>query len=204
MDKREILIEHNISKTKIKTILNKIGGVDNFENLSENQKAVVGYLIISELSYLERHNILNENFFRLFTSLGLTSAAIQTLIEPFINRVLRGLGLPDILVFPIVSTITRNPTQLLRAFVDCRSTTKLFVEVIIETIIMYMQKYLTVGPLKFSGFIGDFVRNAVIDTVKSSNFDDKLFDKLENKVCEMIATFKKEGFKMLKSGETNP
>lgn len=204
MDKREILIEHNISKAKIETILNKIGGIDNLENLSEKQKAVVGYLVISELSYLERHNILNENFFKLFSSLGLTSAAIQTLIEPFINRVLRGFGLPDILVFPIISTLTRNPTQLLRAFVDCKSATRLFVEVIIETIIMYLQKYLTVGPLKFSGLIGDFIRNAIIETVKSSNFGDKLSDKLENKVCEMIATFKKEGFKMLKSGETNP
>lgn len=41
MDKREILIEHNISKAKIETILNKIGGFDNFENLSEKQKSVV-------------------------------------------------------------------------------------------------------------------------------------------------------------------
>lgn len=153
---------------------------------------------------MERHKILNENFLKLFSSLGLTSAALQTIIEPFINRFLRGFGLPDVLVFPITSTLARNPTQLLRAFVDCKSATQLFAEVIIETIIMYMQKYLQVGPLKFSGFIGDFVRNAIIETVKSSNFGDNLADKMETKVCEMIATFKKEGFKMLKSGETSP
>lgn len=193
MNRKELIIEQNISRQKIKSILKEIGGIDNFQNLSEDKKVIVSHAIIMELSYLQHNNLLNENIFKMLAGLNIGGAALQTIIEPYLNRVLRGLGLPDFLVFPIISTLTSNPSQLLKAFVDCKSLAKLLINVTVESYLMHIQK-----KKEWGGIASDFIRNAVLEAVKSSNLTDKLLNVLTTPICEMYNKIRKSSSSLLK------
>ena len=191
--KQEILMEHKITMNNLKPLLLKIKERGGLEKLPLRERRACSYLIIKELHYLEKNNLLTENIFAKlapYLSGGVVSlidklapSLVQTLFEPFLNSIFRGFGLPQGVSDFLVSALTRNPADLMRAVIkqDCKAITEIIVESGIETLIMYVQRKFNAGG---SGF--DFFRNEALAAFESSNFGEKLAAAIQNKVCELI------------------
>jgi hypothetical protein len=100
----------------------------------------------------------------------------------------------------LISALTENPGKLLRAIVgkDCRLITEIVVQYIIEALVMDFQKKIGLG-----GGLFDFLRNDILETIKSTDFINKLTDKLLSGVCnittKILDSIKNMDFKGLSS-----
>lgn len=191
--RQEILMEEKITMNNLKPLLLKVKEKGGLKKLPLRERRAYSYLIIKELHYLEKNNLLTENIFArlapylsgIGTSLidKIAPSLIQTLFEPFLNSIFRGFGLPQGVSDFLVSALTRNPADLMRAIIkqDCKAITEIIVESGIETLIMYIQRKVNTG-----GSVFDFFRNEALSALESSNFSEKLIAAIQNKVCELI------------------
>lgn len=205
-----MLIEHKMVVEKLNPVLVSIQNRGGFEKLNRKEKFICSYVILKEISSLEEENLLTENFLSLIGNflksggVGLASnafsALIQTFLEPYLNSLFRGIGLPQGVANFLISALTENPGKLLRAIVgkDCRLITEIVVQSIIEALVMNLQKKIGLG-----GGLFDFLRNDILETIESTDFINKLTDKLLSGVCnittKILDSIKNMDFKGLSS-----
>lgn len=204
MSEKEVLIEQKISRDKLEPVLKAIAYRGGFEKLNKTEKLACSYAIIKELSYLERNDLLTENFLTKLLKGGLGAglanampAAIQTIFEPILNSIFRAIGLPQWISNFLVSMFTNNPGKLLRAFRDCKTMAELFAESILEAIVMQLQKNLAEksGILDKMGPVLDFMRNDILEIIQSSNLEDKIMAKITTPICNVLQKVKNMDFK---------
>lgn len=189
MRNKEVLIEQKITIAKIKPILKEFKNNGGFNKTALSDRAAYSYFILKEIHYLEKNDLLTEDFLSTigqFFSKGVGNAAssvIQTLMEPILYSIIKGLGLPEGWSKFLVSALTRNPGDLMRALLkrDCKKITEIIVESIVEKFVMDFQSK---TPLK--GFLGDFLRNDLLETIFESNVVEKLTSRFETYVCKIL------------------
>jgi hypothetical protein len=61
----------------------------------------------------------------------------------------------------------------------------MFIQAMIEALIMHIQKNLKIGSGVF-----DFIRNSTIEAIKASDLGDKLMDKFGDQICQLFNKIK--------------
>ena len=181
--KEKILIEENLVKTRIFTIIESKEVIDNFEFLPEGKKMKIAKNLIEEIRFLDENNILNEQLMdflgKIFgNSLG---GVAQTIVEPMVNSLLMGIGLEGYFKDFLVSFMTSNPTRLATALKSCDELTKLVAEALSEAVFMMIQRQ---QGLEGQGYT--FLRNALGGAVKDTTFIKSIETQISDIVCQMF------------------
>ena len=193
MNRRALIVEHNISKRKLTLISESIGGLENFDRLPSHKQVVIAQAVLTELAYLHHHKLLTEDFLQDIGSFfgsgkNYVNSLVQTLFEPILNSYLKGLGIPDVISLPLIAYFTQNPIKVLRSFTSCEKFSEMFIQAMIEALIMHIQKNFKNGVVGGPAF--DFLRNTIIEAIKASDLGDKLMDKFGDQICHLFNKIK--------------
>jgi len=189
-EKKEILlIERTIIKNRILMVVEDVNNIKNFKNLPYKKRNRLSESLLKEFIYLEKNGLLNEGFMDILSSLFgnvFGRSAVETIAEPIINKILTMVGFTSegILKKTMVSFLTSNPKDLIKALGDCNLMTKLLTESFIEGIVMMIQQQTDKG-----GFIYDYARNTLGGLIKNSDAVSNLESQFSGKVCGMFSTF---------------
>lgn len=187
VQKETILIEQKIVQARLKMIVENFND-DKFKKLSEQEQGRVCVLFLMEMSSLNDEGLLNENF--IDTLKNIFGAAFWSVPEAFvekaINSILGSLGFPDNSIRKfLVSFFATNPSELLKAFQDCKVLTKHIVRAILETIVMNLQQSKGLG-----GTGMDIVRNAIQNELQNRvEFIKGLEDSLSGAICQVFEKY---------------
>ena len=183
-----------------------INSEEDFNSLSEEDKLKLSVKFIQEVSFLYNNGLIVEQDFGGFLKSifgGMFGSVAQSMVEPFVRKILSSLGLNDGPIKNIlISYITTNPAEILRSFSDCKLFTKLLSEAIVESMVMSQQD----KSGKYQGFAYNYIRNQLGDIIKSTEFISKLQNGLSETVCSTMGKFNnniKELAGNLKGGVTN-
>ena len=186
--KEKKLIEESLIKNRLSIILENVKNVEDFNGLSEEKKLKISVKFLQEMSFLEETNLISEqNFSSILQSIfgGAFGNITQTLVEPFLEKILKGLGFEGGYVRNfLVSFLTSRPSDIIRAFSDCKLMTKLVAEGIVESIVKTMQE-----EKGYSGAGYDLIRNTMGDVIRNVGFVNGLESGLQNTVCSLIGKF---------------
>ena len=186
-NKEKLLIEEKIVKDRVLFLFEGINSKEQFEQLTENQKFNLSVKFFQEISYLQDTGLINEqNFGNILKSLfgGWFGNAVQTFIEPMLKKVLVPLFGEGYITNFVISMLTKNPTEFIRAINDCRLMTKLVAQSISESIVMQVMN--TKG-LDAPGY--SFLRNSMGDALTSSDFVKGIETGLGDTVCNLLSKF---------------
>lgn len=185
--KDRLIIEENLVKTRIFTIIESKEIIENFEFLPEGKKMKIAVSLMEEIRFLDENQILNEQLMdflgKIFgNSLG---GIVQTIVEPLVNSILSGLGMPDgFLKNTLISLFTKNPLALAKALKNCEELTKLVVQSMVEGLTMMLQKQ---QGLEGKGYT--FLRNALGGAIADTKFAQNLEGMLGDFICEIYRNF---------------
>lgn len=185
--KDRLIIEENLVKTRIFTIIESKEIIENFEFLPEGKKMKIAVSLMEEIRFLDENQILNEQLMdflgKIFgNSLG---GIVQTIVEPLVNSILSGLGMPDgFLKNTLISLFTSNPLELAKALKSCEALTKLVAQSMVEGMVMMLQQQ---QGLEGKGYT--FLRNALGGAIKDTKFIQNLEGMLEGVICDIYRNF---------------
>ena len=186
--KEQKLIVETLVKNRLSMIVENVRTIEDFNKLSESKKLKLSFNLLQELSYLEKNGLLVEgNFASILDSIfgNAFGNITQTLVEPFIENILSGLGLKDGYIRNfVVSVLTSRPSEVIKSFHDCKLMTKLIAESIVESIVKTTQEK---SGYSSKGY--DFIRNTMGDVLRTSDFAQKLESGLETSVCSLFDKF---------------
>jgi hypothetical protein len=185
--KETILIENKIVQSRLNIIVENFNKDEKFKKLSEEEQGKICVLFLMEMSSLNEEGLLNENF--IDTLKNIFGAAFWSVPEAFtekaLNSLLGAVGFPDNSIRKfLVSFFATNPSELLKAFKDCKVLTKHIVRAIGETLIMNLQQSKGLG-----GTGMDIVRNALQNELQNLEFLKKLEVALSDSVCQVFEKY---------------
>ena len=179
----------NISISIVESRLQTIAGEDffnNFNDLSENRKLKVSFLILQEMNTVLEYDLISEqdlasSFKNIFGDLF--GSGIQTLAEPIIRKLLQLFGLDPKSYFSntVVSFLTSDPRELIAAMGSCEKFSKLLSQALAEAFVMEIQE-----SLGGEGMVFDFLRNSLGGAVKDVEFVDSLTRQVSSTVCGLF------------------
>jgi hypothetical protein len=185
--KETILIENKIVQSRLNIIVENFNKDEKFKKLTEEEQGKICVLFLMEMSSLNEEGLLNENF--IDTLKNIFGAAFWSVPEAFtekaLNSLLGAVGFPDNSIRKfLVSFFATNPSELLKAFKDCKVLTKHIVRAIGETLIMNLQQSKGLG-----GTGMDIVRNALQNELQNLEFLKKLEVALSDSVCQVFEKY---------------
>lgn len=178
--KDRLLIEQTIIKNRVLLIFESEDNINNFNLLSESKKKKIVKSLYKEIRTLHQNNLINEGFADILKSIfgNAFSGIIETMVEPFVDSVLGGLGFGGTFKKFLVSVLTTSPSKLISAFKDCRVMTELIAEGIAESMAMTAQE-----KLGLEGQGWSVIRNILGKTIKEQSFVSQLSDAFEETIC---------------------
>jgi hypothetical protein len=181
-DKKEkSLIEENLVKKRIFTIVESQEIIENFQFLPEGKKLKIALGLMEEIRFLDENQILNEQLMdylgKIFGNVGL-SAVSQTIAEPLVGTLVGKLGLSGFFKDFITSFIVSDPRRLAKALKSCDELTKLIAESLAEAFVQMMQR-----KAGTEGYGYSLIRNALGGAIKQTSFVSGLEDQLSDIVC---------------------
>jgi hypothetical protein len=187
--KHNLLIEEKIITSRLKMVVGKYENLENFDKLTEEEKGKISIQFIMELAALQEEGLLTEDFNLVDTIKKIFGAGIWAVPEAFaesaINSILNAIGIPDSNVRKfLVSFFATNPSQLLKAFTDCKTLVTHIARAIGETMIMNLQQTKGMGGIGW-----DMVRNALQNQLQGPAFVQEMEKGLATKVCELLGKF---------------
>jgi hypothetical protein len=186
--KERKLIQETLIKNRLSMIVENVKTIEDFNKLSEDKKLKLSVRFLQELSFLNNNGLINEqNFGSILQSIfgGAFGNITQTLVEPFIEKILGGVGLNQGYIRNfLVSYLTSRPSEVIKSFSDCKLMTKLVAGAIIESIVKTMQ-----DEKGFSGMGYDLIRNTMGDVIRNIEFVSGLEKGLENTICSLFGKF---------------
>jgi hypothetical protein len=186
-NKERSLIEEQIVKNRISILLEGIESDREFKNLPEKEQLKLSFKVLIEMSYLQTNGLINEqNFGNILKSLfgGWFGNAVQTFIEPILKQVLVPLFGEGYITNFVISMLTKNPAEFIRAINDCKLMTKLVAQSISESIVMQVMNS---KGLDAPGYT--FLRNSMGDALTSSGFVKSIETGLGDTVCKLLGKF---------------
>ena len=203
--KERRLIEESLIKSKIMMIVESEDNIKNFDSLSEKKKRKIADGILKEI-IVGNDDLLNEGLMDIISSLfgSSFSGLAQMIGEPIVNSILGALGMEDgYFKSFMISFFTKNWSRLAKALRgDCKELTGLVAESLVEGLVIQLSntKGMT-GP----GYT--FIRNAIANSIQSSDFVQKLENSLESTICSLLNKFTEKATKVasnLKSPSSVP
>jgi hypothetical protein len=186
--KEKKLIEETLIKNRLSMIIENVKSVEDFNNLSDDKKLKLSIKFLQEMSFLEKNGLLLEiDFSSILKSLfgGEFGNVTQTLVEPFIEKILGGVGLNQGYIRNfLVSYLTSRPSDIIKSFSDCKLMTKLVAGGIVESIVKTIQE-----EKGFSAPGYDLIRNTMADVIRNIEFVGGLEKGLENTICSLVGKF---------------
>jgi hypothetical protein len=186
--KEKKLIEETLIKNRLSMIIENVKSVEDFNNLSDDKKLKLSIKFLQEMSFLEKNGLLLEiDFSSILKSLfgGAFGNVTQTLVEPFIEKILGGVGLNQGYIRNfLVSYLTSRPSDIIKSFSDCKLMTKLVAGGIVESIVKTIQE-----EKGFSAPGYDLIRNTMADVIRNIEFVGGLEKGLENTICSLVGKF---------------
>jgi VIT1/CCC1 family predicted Fe2+/Mn2+ transporter len=186
--KEKKLIEETLIKNRLSMIIENVKSVEDFNNLSDDKKLKLSVKFLQEMSFLEKNGLLLEiDFSSILKSLfgGAFGNVTQTLVEPFIEKILGGVGLNQGYIRNfLVSYLTSRPSDIIKSFSDCKLMTKLVAGGIVESIVKTIQE-----EKGFSAPGYDLIRNTMADVIRNIEFVGGLEKGLENTICSLVGKF---------------
>jgi hypothetical protein len=187
--KEKRLIEEKIIKDRVSMILEGIKTEEEFKKLSESKQLKLSVKFLNEMSYLTESGLLNEqDFGSLLKSIfggNIFGSVTQTMVEPFINSILSGLGFKDGFIKNfLISYLTSRPSDVIKSFSDCKVMTRLVSEGIVEAMVMTMQR-----EKGFGGMGYDLIRNSLGNALESTQFIQGIENGLSGTICSLLGKF---------------
>jgi hypothetical protein len=185
--KEKQLIEQKIIKSRLSMIVENIKTEEDFHNLSEDKKLKLSFNLLQELSYLQESGLISEqDLSGVLKSIfgGFFGNATQTMFEPMIHKIVKPLFGEGFVSNFIVSYLTSKPSEVIKAFSDCKLMTKLVAESVVEAMVMSMQT-----EKGYTGAGYSLIRNTLGGALKSSEFIQKIEEGLESTVCGLFGKF---------------
>jgi hypothetical protein len=184
--KENSIIEEKIIVSRLSLIAESEYNIKNYQKLSETKKNIIFENVILELRELKNEGLINEQFDLWGMLKGLFGGGVETLAEPLIDKILSGLGFTSQGFFKkfMISYLTSRPGDLIKAFVDCKTLTRLIAESIVEASVMTLLQKKELG-----GFISDVMRNTLGNSLKDNETVSNLENQLSEKICEIFNVF---------------
>jgi hypothetical protein len=178
--KDRLIVEQTIITNRVLMIFESKENITNFNLLTESKKKKIAKSLYREIHTLHQNNLINEGFVDILKSIfgNAFTGIVETMVEPFVDSVLGGLGLTGGFKKFLVSILTTNPTKLVSAFKDCRIMTELISEGIAESMAMTAQE-----KLGLEGQGWSVIRNILGKTLKEQSFVSQLSDAFEGTIC---------------------
>jgi hypothetical protein len=181
------LIEQKLVKNRISIILEGINSEEDFKKLSNKQQLKISTKFIQELSYLQNTGLISEqNFGNILSSLfgGWFGNVIQTIVEPMLEKILVPLFGKGYITNFVISMLTKNTAEFIRAINDCQLMTKLIAQSISESI---FKQVMDSKGLDAPGYV--FLRQSMGDVLTGTEFVKSIEGKIGDMVCDMLGKF---------------
>lgn len=185
--KEKLLIEQKLVKNRISIILEGINSEEDFKKLSNKQQLKISTKFIQELSYLQNTGLISEqNFGNILSSLfgGWFGNVIQTIVEPMLEKILVPLFGKGYITNFVISMLTKNTAEFIRAINDCQLMTKLIAQSISESI---FKQVMDSKGLDAPGYV--FLRQSMGDVLTGTEFVKSIEGKIGDMVCDMLGKF---------------
>lgn len=181
--KNQLIVEQEIVENRIMMIFENKENIKNFENLPEEKKQKIAKSLMREISLMGEQEILSEQLGDFLKGIFGNSlqAVAQTMVEPLVNSILKGLGMENSFFSKfLTSFIITRPGKLLAAFRDCKAMTELVALALSEAMVQMVQE---AQGLQGAGYT--ILRNALGGALQDTPFIKKLMVALEDFVCKV-------------------
>jgi hypothetical protein len=185
--KERLLIEERIVKDRVSILFEGINSDEDFNKLTKKQKLNLSIKFLHEVSYLQNTGLINEqNFGDILKSLfgGLFGNVIQTIVEPMLEKILVPLFGKGYITNFVISMLTKNTAEFIRAINDCQLMTKLVAQSISESI---FKQVMDSKGLDAPGYV--FLRNSMGDVLTGTEFVKSIEGKIGDSVCNILGKF---------------
>jgi len=185
--KERLLIEQKIVKDRVSILFEGINSEEDFNKLSKKQKLNLSIKFLHEMSYLQNTGLINEqNFGNILSSLfgGLFGNVIQTIVEPMLEKILVPLFGKGYITNFVISMLTKNTAEFIRAINDCQLMTKLVAQSISESI---FKQVMDSKGLDAPGYV--FLRQSMGDVLTGTEFVKSIEGKIGDMVCDRLGKF---------------
>lgn len=199
--KEKLLIEQQLVEKRLSIILEGINSEEDFKKLSDKQQLKISVKFIQELSYLQNTGLISEqNFGTVLKSLfgGFLGNATQTIVEPFLSKILVPIFGEGYITNFIISFLTKNPADVIKSFNDCRLLTKLIAESVSEAIV---KQVMDSKGLNAPGYV--FIRNTMGDVITGNEFVSGIEKGLGDMVCNIVGKFTDNAEKIVQKVKGN-
>ena len=185
--KERLLIEERIVKDRVSILFEGIDSEEDFNKLTKKQKLNLSIKFLHEMSYLQNTGLINEqNFGNILSSLfgGLFGNVIQTIVEPMLEKILVPLFGKGYITNFVISMLTKNTAEFIRAINDCQLMTKLVAQSISESI---FKQVMDSKGLDAPGYV--FLRQSMGDVLTGTEFVKSIEGKIGDTVCNILGKF---------------
>jgi hypothetical protein len=204
-NKENKIIESKIVKSRINAILESTPDFKSFKKLPFERQWEIGVPLMQEIAYLKELGVDDDllitegGIWDLLGSIfgtGISSGA-ETIFEAMLSSLFKKLNFTGFLADAITFYFSRNPMKIFESFRDCRALSKNVGQAIMEAYIVKLQREYNV-----SGKGMDFVRNALMETLESSDFGSKLADQFAEFICGFFNTVAGKGREVMSAINT--
>ncbi len=177
--KKTMLIEEKVVETRIKSIFENESDIKYFNGLPKKKKLQYSLALIREIAEINKLEFINEQFDFMDILKSLFGRAfggvIESAAEPLIGSILSKVGFKDdsYLKRTLISLLTSKPSDLIKAFGDCKVFTKIFVRALIEAYVMGLQKEFNADSM---------IYNTIRNTLGGVAEDTAIVSSIENKI----------------------
>jgi hypothetical protein len=181
---KKLITERKIVENRLRLLSSSY---KKYQRLTEQQKAILSFRILKEISFLSEENLLNEQLLDFVRNLfgNLLPSGLETIVERVVNSILSKLGFGDGYIQKFfVSLIATRPTEFFKALKSCQDLTKLISRSIVEAMVMKLQENLSKGG---GGY--DLLRNLLGNSIQEQPFVDAVEKNISSKVCEIYEKF---------------
>lgn len=188
--KKTILIEEKVVETRIKSIFENESDIKYFNGLPKKKKLQYSLALIREIAEINKLEFINEQFDFMDILKSLFGRAfggvIESAAEPLIGSILSKVGFKDdsYLKRSLISLLTSKPSDLIKAFGDCKVFTKIFVRALIEAYVMGLQKEFNADSM-----IYNTIRNTLGGVAEDTAIVSSIENKVQGAVCDMFSGF---------------
>jgi hypothetical protein len=142
--KEKLLIEQKIVESRILSLFEGVNSEKEFKKLPKNKQLKMSLKFLQEMSYLQKTGLIKEEldwggFLKKIFGQAFGSVT-QTMVEPYIDRVLSELGVSGFIKNFVVSYLTSRPSEVIESFSDCKIMTKLVSRSIVEGMVKSLQE----------------------------------------------------------------
>ena len=205
-NKENKIIESKIVKSRLNAILESTPDFKSFKKLPFERQWEIGVPLMQEIAYLKELGVDDDlliseekGIWDMLSSIFGTgiSAGGETIFEAMLSSLLKKLGLSGFIADAITFYFSRNPAKIWESFKDCRSLSKNVGQAIMEAYIVKLQR-----EYNISGGGMDFIRNALMETLESSDFGSKLADQFADFICGFFTTVAGKGKEVMSAINT--